>query len=56
METWCFLYAGKGGIFFPINMKLSFRQKSKDDLFLQNTPKDDISGITLFLFYKQLQK
>ena len=31
---------------FPTNMKLSFCQKSKDDLFPQNTPKDDTSGIT----------
>ena len=31
---------------FPINMKLPFCQKSKDDLFPKNTPKDDISGIT----------
>ena len=27
-------------------MKLPFCQKSKDDLFRKNTPKDDISGIT----------
>ena len=27
-------------------MKLPFCQKSKDDLFPKNTPKDDISGIT----------
>ena len=27
-------------------MKLPFCQKSKDDLFSKNTPKDDISGIT----------
>ena len=31
---------------FPINMKLPFCQKSKDDLFPKNTPKDDISRIT----------
>ena len=31
---------------FPANMKLPFCQKSKDDLFPKNTPKDDISGIT----------
>ena len=31
---------------FPTNMKLPFCQKSKDDLFSKNTPKDDISGIT----------
>ena len=31
---------------FPTNMKLPFSQKSKDDLFPQNTSKDDISGIT----------
>ena len=31
---------------FPTNMKLPFCQKSKDDLFPKNTPKDDISGIT----------
>ena len=31
---------------FPTNMKLPFCQKSKDDLFPKNTPKDDISRIT----------
>ena len=31
---------------FPTNMKSPFWQKSKDDLFQKNTPKDDISGIT----------
>ena len=31
---------------FPTNTKLHFCQKSKDDLFPKNTPKDDISGIT----------
>ena len=31
---------------FPTNMKLPFCQKSKDDLFPKNTPKDDISSIT----------
>ena len=31
---------------FPTNMKLLFCQKSKDDLFPKNAPKDDISGIT----------
>ena len=31
---------------FPTNVKLPFCQKSKDDLFPKNTPKDDISGIT----------
>ena len=31
---------------FPVTMKLPLRQKSKDDLLLKNTPKDDISGIT----------
>ena len=30
---------------FPTNMKLPFCQKSKDDLFLKNAPKDDISRI-----------
>ena len=30
----------------PINKKLPFCQKSKDDLFPKNTRKDDISGIT----------
>ena len=37
---------GKDGISFPTNMKLPFSQKSKDDLFPKNKPKDDISGIT----------
>ena len=31
---------------FPTNMRLPFCQKSKDDFFPQNTPKDDISGIS----------
>ena len=31
---------------FPTNVKLSFRQKSKDDLFPKNTLKHDISDIT----------
>ena len=31
---------------FPTNIKLPFCQKSKDDLFPKNTPKDGISGIT----------
>ena len=31
---------------FPTNMKLPFCQKSKDDLFPKNAPKDDISDIT----------
>ena len=31
--------------FFPTNMKLPFCQKSKDDIFPKNTPKDDISSI-----------
>ena len=31
---------------FSINVKLPFCQKSKDDLFPKNTPKDYISGIT----------
>ena len=37
---------GKDGISFPANRKLLFCQKSKDDLFAKNTPKDGISGIT----------
>ena len=31
---------------FPTNMKLSFCQKSKGDLFPENTPNDDISDTT----------
>ena len=31
---------------FPTNMKLPFCQKSKDDLFPKNAPKDDISSVT----------
>ena len=31
---------------FPTNVKLPVCQKSKDELFLKNTPKDDISGIS----------
>ena len=31
---------------FPTNMKLPICQKSKDDVFPKNTPKDGISGIT----------
>ena len=46
MEIWCFLPVGKGVFLFPTNLKLLFCQKSKDDLFPKNTPKDDISGIT----------
>ena len=30
----------------PANMELPFCQKSKDDLFPKNTPKDGISSIT----------
>ena len=30
---------------FPTNMKLAFCQKSKDDFFPKNTPKDDISAL-----------
>ena len=30
----------------PTNMNFSFCQKSKDDLFPINIPKDDVSGIT----------
>ena len=30
---------------FPTNIKLLFCQKSKDELFPKNTPKDDISAI-----------
>ena len=30
---------------FPTNMRQPFFQKSKDDLFPKNTPKDDIFGI-----------
>ena len=37
---------GKDGIFFPTNMKFPFCQKSKDDIFQKNTPKNDISSIT----------
>ena len=31
---------------FPTNMKSPFSQKTKDDLFPKNAPKDDISGIS----------
>ena len=31
---------------FLTNTKLPFPQKSKDDLFTKNAPKDDICGIT----------
>ena len=31
---------------FPTNMKFLFCQKSKDDIFPKDTPKDDISSIT----------
>ena len=33
-------------VFLSTNMKLPFCQKSKEDLFQKNTPKDDICGIT----------
>ena len=36
----------KAVFLFPTNLKLSFCQKSKDDLFPKNTRKDNISGIT----------
>ena len=39
------VYSVKMVFLFPTNMNLPFCQKSKDDLFLKNTPKDDISGI-----------
>ena len=32
---------------FPTNIELPFRQKSKDDLFPNNTPKDDICNIAV---------
>ena len=41
-----FAYSIKMVFTFATNMKLPLRQKSKDDLLLQNTLKDDISGIT----------
>ena len=41
-----FVCSAKMVFLFPTNMKLPFCQKSKDDLFPKNTPKDDISGIT----------
>ena len=41
-----FLCSVKMVFLFPTNMKLTFCQKSKDDLFPKNAPKDDISGIT----------
>ena len=41
-----FCIFGKDGIFFPPNMKLSFYQKSKDDIFPKNTPKHGIPSIT----------
>ena len=40
-EIWCFLYVGKASISFSYKY-----EKSQDDLFLKNTPKDDISSIT----------
>ena len=40
------VYSVKMVFLFPATMKLSLCQKSKDDLLLKNTPKDDISGIT----------
>ena len=40
------MYVGKVVFLFPTNMKLPFYQKSKNDLFAKNTPKDDISGVT----------
>ena len=46
MEVWCFCMLVKVVFLFPINMKLPFCQKSKDDLIPKNTPKDAISGIT----------
>ena len=46
MKIWFFCMLVKVVFLFPTNMKLTFRQKSKDDLFPKNTRKDDISGIT----------
>ena len=46
MEMLCFLYIGKGGIFFPTNIKMHFCQKRKDDLFPINILKNYISSIT----------
>ena len=45
-KIWCFLCVGKGGIFFLTNVKITFCQKSKNNLFPKSTTKDDISGIT----------
>ena len=43
-DVFCMLV--KVAFLFPTNMKWSFCQKSKDELFPKNGHKDDISGIT----------
>ena len=43
-DVFCMLV--KVAFLFSTNIKLPFCQKSKDDLFPKNTPKDDIFGIT----------
>ena len=37
---------GKDDIYFSYKYELPFCQKSKDYVFLENTPKDEIPGIT----------
>ena len=46
MEIWCFLYVGKGGIYFSYKYEITLLSKNKDDLFPKNTPKDNISSST----------
>ena len=36
----------KAVFLFPANMKIPFCQKSKDDFFQENPPKNDITDIT----------
>ena len=45
MEIWCFLYVGKGGIYFSYKYEITLLSKKKRWSFRKNTPKDDISGI-----------
>ena len=46
METWCFLYVGKGGILLSNKYEIILLSKKQRWPFPKNTGKDDISSIT----------
>ena len=46
MEIWCFRYVDKGRISFSYEYEITLLSKKENDLFSQNTPEDDNSGIT----------